>query len=51
MKYFVLKPNGKDPYAEASRRGMLSYADSIEKVNPLMAKDLRTWIEKEYSLI
>ncbi len=47
MKYFVLKPNGKGPYAIASRCAMLAYASSIEKENPLLAGDLREWWSKE----
>jgi hypothetical protein len=47
MKYFVLKPNGNDAYAEASRAAMEVYADIIEDENPTMADNLRDWIDKE----
>ena len=46
MKYFVLKPKGKqdDPYARASQFAMLAYADAIEHVNKTLAEDLRAWV-------
>jgi hypothetical protein len=47
MKYFVLKPNGDDEYAYASREALRAYADSIEDVNPLLADDLRSWVRRE----
>ena len=47
MKYFVLKPNGSDPYAAASRNALRRYAKDIERVNPTMAKELRDWADKE----
>ena len=47
MKYFVLKPKGKDPYAKASRAAMRTYADSIEEENKQLAKELRKWTTTE----
>lgn len=44
LKYFVLKPKGKDKYSRASRAAMLTYADYIEDENPSLAKDLRVWV-------
>jgi hypothetical protein len=42
-KYFVLKPRSKsyeDPYARASRKAMMAYADAIQDVNPVLAQDM-----------
>ena len=50
MKYFVLKPESKsrcDVYASASRLAMIAYADEIEDENPELAKEIRTWADKE----
>lgn len=47
MKYFVLKPKGKDQYAVASRKALLAYADIISSENPTLATDLRDWVNKE----
>lgn len=47
MKYFVLKPHGKGPYAAASRKAMLEYAAHIRPYNPTMAKELEAWVIKE----
>jgi len=47
MKYFVLKPAGTNQYSVASRKAMLTYADIIMSENPLLAKDLIEWVEKE----
>ena len=47
MKYFVLKPKGQDKYAQASRSAMLTYANTIEPINPELAKDLRAWVTRE----
>lgn len=49
MKYFVLKPNGNDVYAEASRAAMNQYARLIEHKNPKLAKELRDWAFDELS--
>jgi hypothetical protein len=46
MKYFVLKPDGNGPHAEASRAAMRAYADSIEETNPAMAQEILGWIGK-----
>jgi hypothetical protein len=47
MKYFVLKPKGKDIYAQASRKAMRVYADYIEKENQEFAKELHEWANFE----
>ena len=47
MKYFVLKPKGDDPFAEASREAMKTYADTIEDEDREFALDLRAWAERE----
>jgi hypothetical protein len=47
MKYFVLKPRGSDPYAEASRAAMLSYSGSIRGFDPELAGDLYSWADAE----
>lgn len=46
-KYFVMKPAGKSPYAEASRRALDTYAASIFTVNPTLANEIRAWVKKE----
>jgi len=47
MKYFVLKPKGKDVYSEASRKAMRAYATHIEPHNKELANELRNWADKE----
>ena len=47
MRYFVLKPKGDNPYANASRKAMLRYADEIGIENPKLATDLREWVLAE----
>lgn len=50
IKYFVLKPKSKtveDLYAEASRRAMMTYADTIEPENSRLADELRQWVVRE----
>ena len=44
MKYFVLSPNKQDEYGEASRRAMITYANSIRPTNPQLAQDLTAWV-------
>jgi len=46
-KYFVLKPEGSDVYARASRAAMRKYADFIEEDDPSLAEDLRAWVREE----
>jgi len=46
MKYFVLKPRGKDSYARASQMAMVMYADCIQNEDPKLAKDLREWVRR-----
>jgi hypothetical protein len=48
MKYFVLKPAGKDQYAAASRAAMRRYAKVIAATNPTLASDLHSWAEREF---
>ena len=48
MKYFVLKPEGNNAYALASRSAMFAYALAITEANPELAKGLECWAEKEY---
>ncbi len=46
MQYFVLKPDGDDAEAEASRLAMLTYADVIQRTDPDLARDLRFWVQR-----
>ena len=50
MKYFVLKPNGKDVYAQASRNAMEEYAMTIKKENSRMADDILAWVYREQDI-
>lgn len=50
MKYFVLKPNGNDRYARASRVAMRAYARSIDRENPELALQLEEWAAREQFL-
>jgi len=43
---FVLSPEKRDEYGNASRVALEAYAMVIEKQNPALAKDLRDWIIK-----
>lgn len=45
MKYFVLKPEGDDVYAGASRAAIWAYAYAIQKENPDMSKALMDWAD------
>ena len=49
MKYFVLKPSGKDEYAAASRQAMIAYAQHlfITNTNQELAEELTAWVAKE----
>jgi hypothetical protein len=49
MKYFVLKPAGKDVYAAASRRAMNAYAKHIKDENPQLSEQLHNWAAIEGS--
>lgn len=44
MKYFVLKPEGDNAYAKASRTAMQAYSNAIAKENPELSDDLMQWI-------
>ena len=46
-KYFVLKPAGNNPYAEASRKAMKTYAIVISSINPKLSNDIYDWIRRE----
>lgn len=47
MRYFVLKPSGKNPYATASREAMKAYANAIHSVNLKLSFDLLAWVDRE----
>ena len=47
MKYFMLKPAGDDLYAVASRAATLAYANIIRSTNPVLAKELESWVIDE----
>lgn len=47
MKYFVLKPGGKDAYAKASREAMRLYSLSIRFENEKLSLDLMDWVSRE----
>ena len=47
MKYFVLKPKGKDAYAIASQEAILEYALHIDQENSELADELRSWVSRE----
>ena len=48
MRYFVLKPEGDDDCAEASRQAMLTYAAVIEKTDLTLAHELRFWVQRHH---
>ena len=47
LKYFVLKPEGEDLFAEASRQAMLAYARVIKSEDPDLYEELILWIDHE----
>lgn len=47
LRYFVLKPRGRDAYALASRDAMRQYAASIRLTNPALAQALWEWVARE----
>ena len=49
MKYFVLKPEGKSVYAEASRKAMRAYARHIGEHDLQFSKQLLKWADEEHS--
>lgn len=49
MQYFVLKPEGDDEHAKASRQAMLAYADVIQRTDPNLARDLRFWVQRHHN--
>ena len=44
FKYFVLNPNKKNQYGEASRMAIKKYADVIRSDDPELASDLEAWV-------
>lgn len=48
---FVLSPDKRDAYGEASRAALSSYALSIATHNPKLAADLREWLKRECDAI
>lgn len=51
MKYFVLKPEGTDPYAKASREALVAYAESIKTHDPGLAEELWRWVDSSLTKI
>ena len=47
MKYFVLKPEGTDIFAKASREAMLRYAEVIKDADPELSKGMSEWALRE----
>ena len=50
LKYFVLKPRAKthdDPFAKASQKALIVYADQIEETDSTLSLHLRAWAERE----
>ena len=47
MKYFVLKPQGNNAYARASRSAMRIFANVIRTEDPLLADELQEWADSE----
>jgi hypothetical protein len=44
MKYFTLNPTKDNPYGNASRRALSTYAFVIREENPKLSADLEVWI-------
>jgi hypothetical protein len=44
MKYFVLNPTKDNPFGNASRRALSTFALVIREENPKLAADLEVWI-------
>ena len=47
MKYFVLKPKGKDVFAAASRAAMVTYALFIHNADRPLSDSLLQWAKTE----
>jgi hypothetical protein len=47
LKYFVLKPRGKDVYAKSARLAMRVFAEGIKSVNSKLANELMEWCDEE----
>ena len=43
MKYFVLKPEGTDIYAYASRMALREYAKCLDEGDPELSRGLKEW--------
>lgn len=48
-KYFVLKPEGDDIYAKASRKAMETYAKAIKEGDPEFSEEILEWIGKDFN--
>ena len=47
MKYFVLKPEGNNLYASASRQALKAYSEAIAPADKILAEQLLFWATKE----
>jgi hypothetical protein len=48
MKYFVLSPySSEDVHRKASQAAIEAYAKTVESTHPMLARDLRDWINQE----
>jgi len=50
LKYFVLKPRGNSPHADAARVAMLAYMRAIFDHDPELARELGEWVNREEAL-
>lgn len=48
MKYFVLKPRGKDAFARASRAAMFRYSLFIREEDPEFSRQVWDWATNEH---
>ncbi len=46
-RYFVIKPEGNNPYAYAARKAMLAFAEAIKDKDPTMCRQLKLWVKRE----
>lgn len=44
MRYFVMNPHKKDKWGKASRIGIMNYAFSLSKTDPVLHNELTKWI-------
>ena len=47
LKYFVVRPEGNDTHARASRAALRTYSAVILKENEQLSKDIEIWVTKE----